>query len=83
MSKMNPFKDCFLYQEFPYFLYEDQKIILKNLTKGLNKNTVDISNVFDRKSEIFNNVYHDQIFLMNLVIEGKQFLDFKQEVYWE
>ncbi len=83
MNKINPFNTCYYYREFPYYFYEDQKYVIEESTKTKTKSLFDISSVLETKIEIFKEAYPNQVFILDLNIEGVSLSKLNSEVFWK
>ena len=82
LNKMNPFKKCFYYREYPYSFYKDQEKHRENLVKNKEEIVVDISSVIKNKISIINCAYNKQNFILDLNINGVKLKELHTEVFW-
>lgn len=82
METLNPFKKYYMYREYPYFFYPDQKEIAEKMVNGKKKNVIDITKVLEKKIKIFNTTYPEQTFIMNLAINGVELSKVNDEIIW-
>ena len=83
MNKMNPFKKCFYYREYPYFFYEDQEKVRKNLVENKEEVVIDISSVIESKISIINRAYNKQNFIFDLNVDNVKLEELNTEVFWK
>lgn len=83
MDKMNPFKKCFYYREYPYFFYKDQEKVRENLVEKKEEVIVDISTVIGNKMSIINHAYSKQKFILDLNVDNVTLKELNTEVFWE
>lgn len=83
MRAMLPSSGYLQYREYPYFFYPDQTAYKKDLIRGKRRTDVDISEVLDRKLDLFGRCYVEQAFLATLDIGGTTLPGLSHESYWD